>query len=280
MQTASGGLIQNAINCKSGAYNACIRCKEQGVWGAWKSLGGGINNIPAEYTELPYIESRGKQYIDTGFKPNQSTRVVCKAICPVSSETNWLFGARYSASSDAFGFCSSQKGYYAAPYNTGSKTFDTSFNSDEIIVVDCNKGVATLKANGLTGSITGASGNFDCNYNIRENLPNKKGLEAKNNTAPMQRGLLIDEKLNNIGIITKGLTQYEVFENKLYLPILRATGMISNPNNVARTTPAGPPIEVSALQMMGKNRAEFFVFFGNQKAFGEVVDTVYNYIIV
>ena len=115
--------------------------------------------------------------------------------------------------------------------------------------------------------------------NIRENLPNEKGIEVKNNTAPMQRGLLIDESENNLGIITKGLTQYEVFKNKLYMPILRATGVISNPLNPARTTPAGPPIETIDSQMMGRNKAEFYVFFGNQKDFEDVMNKVYSYII-
>lgn len=95
----------------------------------------------------------------------------------------------------------------------------------------------------------------------------------------MQRGLIIDEAQNNIGIITKGLTQYEIFENNLYIPILRATGIISNPHNPARSTPAGPPIETPALQMMGKNNAEFYVFFGNQNAFNDVLSKVYNYLI-
>lgn len=121
---------------------------------------------------------------------------------------------------------------------------------------------------------------FDPDYDIRKNLPTEKEIEAKTNTAPMQRGLLIDESLNNIGIITKGLTQYEIFKNKLYLPILRATGMISNPKNPARTTPAGPPLETHALQMQGRNKAEFYVFFGNETAFDEVLRQVYNYLIV
>ncbi len=120
---------------------------------------------------------------------------------------------------------------------------------------------------------------FNPEYNVRENLPNKKGIEAKTNSAPMQRGLIIDEAQNNIGIITKGLTQYEIFENNLYIPILRATGIISNPQNPARSTPAGPPIETPALQMMGKNNAEFYVFFGNQNAFNDVLSKVYNYLI-
>ena len=121
---------------------------------------------------------------------------------------------------------------------------------------------------------------FNSEFNIRENLPKERGLEAKTNTAPMQRGLLIDESKNNIGIITKGLTQYEIFKNTMYVPILRATGVISNPLNTARTTPAGPPLETPALQMLGKNSAEFYVFFGNQNAFNDVLGQVYNYLIV
>ena len=120
---------------------------------------------------------------------------------------------------------------------------------------------------------------FDPNYDIRKNLPKEKGIEVKTNTAPMQRGLLIDEEGNNIGIITKGLTQYEVFKNNISIPILRATGQISNPQNPARTTPAGPPIEVEDLQMLGKNTAEMHVFFGNHNDFEEVLGKVYSYII-
>ena len=111
-------------------------------------------------------------------------------------------------------------------------------------------------------------------------MPNERDYEAKTNTAPMQRGLLIDEAEINIGIITKGLTQYEVIGNKIAIPILRSTGVISNPLNPARSTPAGPPLETPELQMIGKNKAEFYVFFGNQNAFYEVLERVYNYIIV
>ena len=120
---------------------------------------------------------------------------------------------------------------------------------------------------------------FDAEYNIRENLPKEKGLEAKTNSAPMQRGLLIDETQNNIGIVTKGLTQYEIFKNNLYIPILRSTGIISNPINPARSTPAGPPVETEDSQLICRNKAEFYVFFGNRNAFDNVLAQVYNYII-
>ncbi len=122
--------------------------------------------------------------------------------------------------------------------------------------------------------------NFEPEYDIRKNLPDRRGLEARTNTAPMQRGFLIDEEGNNLGVVTKGLTQYEIFKNSVYLPILRSTGVISNPQNPARSTPAGPPIEVEALQQIGANTAEFYVFFGNHNAFRDVMEQVFNYIIV
>ena len=78
----------------------------------------------------------------------------------------------------------------------------------------------------------------------------------------------------------RGLTQYEVFNNILMIPILRATGQISNPKNPARTTPAGPPVESEDLQMLKHCIAEFYVFFGNENAFDETIKQVYNYIIV
>ena len=121
---------------------------------------------------------------------------------------------------------------------------------------------------------------FAPEYDIRKNLPQEKGIEAKNNTAPMQRGLLIDDDGNNIGIVTKGLTQYEVFQNNIYIPILRATGQISNPKNPARTTPAGPPLETFDSQMIGQNKAEMYLFFGNENDFFDTLNQVYNYIIV
>ena len=121
--------------------------------------------------------------------------------------------------------------------------------------------------------------NFNPEYNIRENLPKERGKEAYTNTAPFQRGLLIDETENNIGIVSKGLNQYEIYNNSLLIPILRSTGVISNPLNSARTTPAGPPIETPHLQMLGNNNAELYVFFGNQNALTKTIDKVYNYII-
>lgn len=112
---------------------------------------------------------------------------------------------------------------------------------------------------------------FDPEYDIRQNLPTEKGLEAKTNTAPFQRFVWA----NGFGVITKGLTEYEVSKNALMITLLRSTGIISNPKNPSRTTPAGPPIEVPGLQQLGENTAEFSIGFFPVKEWANYVEEVY-----
>lgn len=99
---------------------------------------------------------------------------------------------------------------------------------------------------------------FDPNYDIRKHLPKEKGIEAKTNTAPMGRYLFAQV----LEVITKGLREYEINKNSVLITLLRSTGIISNPKNPARSTPAGPPIEVEEAQQLGENTAEFFIGFG------------------
>lgn len=112
---------------------------------------------------------------------------------------------------------------------------------------------------------------FDPDYDIRTNLPNEKGKEAKTNTAPFQRFVWA----NGLGCITKGITEYEVFDNHLSLTLLRSTGVISNPKNTARTTPAGPPLEVPGLQQLGENEVEFAIGFFNVNDWANYVEEIY-----
>ena len=115
---------------------------------------------------------------------------------------------------------------------------------------------------------------FDPDYNPRENLPKEKGIEVKSNNAPMQRGVCA----NDIGIVTCGLTQYEVYKTELRLPVLRATGVISNPENPARTTPAGPPIKTDNLQMLGENKVSYSIFLGDNLK--EQIENIYHKCVI
>ena len=116
---------------------------------------------------------------------------------------------------------------------------------------------------------------FDADYEMRNHLPKERGIEAKTNFAPLQRYVGVDD----FGIITKGLTEYEVKGNSLLITLLRSTGVISNPKNPARSTPAGPPIEVPGAQQLGYNNAEFSVGFFTPQDYLKHVETVYPQIV-
>lgn len=112
---------------------------------------------------------------------------------------------------------------------------------------------------------------FNPDYDMRANLPNERGKEARTNTAPFQRFAWA----NGFGVITKGLTEYEVSGNALKITLLRSTGIISNPKNPARTTPAGPPIEVKGAQQLGENTAEFAIGFFPIEEWANFVEDIY-----
>ena len=59
------------------------------------------NALPEGYLQLSYIESSGTQYIDTGFKPNNNTRVVMD-VMSTSSGTFAFFGTRDTETTNAY----------------------------------------------------------------------------------------------------------------------------------------------------------------------------------
>ena len=116
---------------------------------------------------------------------------------------------------------------------------------------------------------------FDPDYDMRKHLPKTRGIEVKTNFAPMQRYV----GAQGFGVITKGLTEYEVKEKSLLITLLRSTGVISNPKNPSRSTPAGPPIEVPEAQQLGYNCAEFSVGFFEPENYQKYIDKVFPPII-
>lgn len=112
---------------------------------------------------------------------------------------------------------------------------------------------------------------FDPSYDMRKHLPKERGIEVKTNFSPMQRYV----GAQGFGIITQGLTEYEVKEKSILITLLRSTGVISNPKNPSRSTPAGPPIEVPEAQQSGYNCAEFSAGFFEAKDYQKYIDIVY-----
>ncbi len=115
--------------------------------------------------------------------------------------------------------------------------------------------------------------NFDPDYDIYKHIPAKRGIELKTNTAPFQRFV----NTGNLTLITLGINEYEVNKNTLYLTLLRATGIISNPSNPCRGTPAGPPLETPNLQSTGKNTCHLaFAFTKNESEMYKFTEEFYN----
>lgn len=105
------------------------------------------SKLPVGYTDLDYIETTGSgsgssgsgQYIDTGFKPNQDSRIVCEFMFKGGAG---IYGARNSTSSNNFALrvISSkwQPGYYSL-FTTNVPSDTTKWH-----VADQNKNVFSI----------------------------------------------------------------------------------------------------------------------------------------
>ena len=115
------------------------------------------SGLPSGYTKLAYIESTGAQYIDTGFKPNNNTRVVLSAY-NTSTSSGWTYGTWASATSNQFGFnCVASYGFR---YGSGKAELADFPIGD--IEIDQNKNAYSL--NGKTGTISEQT--FSCSYTM------------------------------------------------------------------------------------------------------------------
>ena len=104
-------------------------------------------NLPSGYTQVEYIESSGTQYVDTGFKMNQDTRVVMR-VRPTSITANaWAFEGRTSnsnASKGVFFFYSSTK-LWSADYNGYDvRQGFSGISATDLLEIDYDKNICTI----------------------------------------------------------------------------------------------------------------------------------------
>ncbi len=88
------------------------------------------SRLPYGYTELVYIQCSGTQYIDTGFKPNQNSRITLR-LAHTSTVSSYLFSA--SETNPLFGLCY-VSGYYAE-YGSMQKQFSADLSTTTMIDV-------------------------------------------------------------------------------------------------------------------------------------------------
>lgn len=97
--------------------------------------------MPDGYTQVEYIQSSGTQYIDTGFVPNQDTRVVCKAQYTDTTGNEVIFGSRYSSGKDRFDFLMTGGVFYSAYGSEGGSALAA---TPHLIEVDKNKNITSV----------------------------------------------------------------------------------------------------------------------------------------
>lgn len=137
-----------------------------------------IEAVPIDgYTEVEYIESSGTQYIDTGFKMNQNTRVTMK-VQPTSITANaWAFEGRISftsASKGVFYYYSSTK-LWSVDYNSSSNRQSIDgVGATDLLEIDYNKNVCTI--NGVF--VTNTEATFQSNFNLTLLAANTAGSIA------------------------------------------------------------------------------------------------------
>lgn len=119
----------------------------------------GKSRVPAEYTEVEWIESSGGQYIDTGFKPNQHTKI--EADIKVTNTSCHVFGARNSYLNKAFALfwlSNSNLAVQVANQTFNGGTFDTA--ARHMVAMTATK----LQIDGTTTATYSAS-DFQCEQN-------------------------------------------------------------------------------------------------------------------
>ncbi len=106
-QTRDGKAIVNMIPVLDVNDVPCMYDKVSGKLFYNKGTGefayAELSGLPSIYQEVEYLESTGTQYIDTGFVPNQDTRVITEHFYTKQPQNRgFIYGAGVSATNKAF----------------------------------------------------------------------------------------------------------------------------------------------------------------------------------
>lgn len=119
-----------------------------GIAGSWVQFA--VSKLPEGYTEVEYIQSSGTQYIDTGFVPNNNTRVVMD-ITVLNGTVSSFFGARKGSTDSSFtAFCLGTTSL-RSDYGSSQKSLSISGVGSRV-VVDANKNVFNYGSYSVTHS--------------------------------------------------------------------------------------------------------------------------------
>lgn len=128
------------------------------------------NRLPSEYQEVEYImTNESGPYIDTGFAPNQNTRIRL-----TGSNNAWQYQVRETIESLQYGVIYTATNTFRSDYGNNQKntTIQNNFDLSDIVTSDKNKNICTLTNGERTISITNTNNTFQCDRNFLLNAFN------------------------------------------------------------------------------------------------------------
>lgn len=136
-------LIRNYIPCKNQNGEIGLYDLVNGMFYGNAGTGAFTAGPEFSYNEVEYIESTGTQYIDTGFKPNQDTRLdIESAAVSSTSGTFYLYGSAESYNKNAFE-CYDYNTQFEFNYD-GQYDFVGTIAADEKNIISHNKNIVSI----------------------------------------------------------------------------------------------------------------------------------------
>ena len=171
VQSVSDNLVTTHLKALAETYGA-TNLPDRLVSTYLEAIIEGIASIPKEYVAVPYIESTGTQYIDTGFKPNNNTRTIMDVEASAStavSKSCAFFSAR-DLTADARKFYAAMDAS-SGTYNIYWQYGDTYDQFWEMADVNAFARRRIIDGNGASATIDGvtktyATKTFQVPYNL------------------------------------------------------------------------------------------------------------------
>lgn len=162
--------------------------------------------VATKYTRLEYIESSGTQYIDTGFKPNQDSRIVVDFHKSPYSSIECLFGVRIANGNDGFAVWATDSIVYPLFADNTYDKYPITINSLQRLSYDLNKNIFKVGGSSVTMDLT----NFQSGHNLY--------LFNLNNNGTI-----------NTNYVSGKLYSCQIYDNDIlvrdYIPALRSDGI-------------------------------------------------------
>lgn len=159
----NGALVRDFIPCQTSFGEVGLWDNVNGEFYGNAGTGAFIAGPVAEYAKLEYIESTGSQYVDTGFKPGSTTRLVADMEV-LTGTTSFLFGSRHNSSANAssYSFSMPQISGTSLRSDYGSTEKTISVNPVQRLNIDMDKN--RTEVNGIV--VTTTAQTFRSSYNL------------------------------------------------------------------------------------------------------------------